>query len=658
MKLAFCLFKYFPYGGLQRDFMRIAEACTKRGHTVHIYAGSWEGPIHPQFQLHIVNVTAWQNHARNQQFAELVKHELDQNDYDVVIGFNKMPYLDVYYAADVCYQARIHHTRSWWYRLLPRYKQQLAFEKAIFQSGNQTQILTISPLQQSEFTSYYQTEAERIHLLPPGIAKDRIAPLHAHEIRQSVRDQYQLTNQDHLLLMVGSGFKTKGVDRAIRALAALPAALKERTYLFIIGEGNARSFLKLAALHHVAEKINFLGGRPDVPNFLLAADLLVHTAYHENTGTVLLEALAAGLPVLTWAGCGYASYITKANAGCVLGSPFSQSECNLALEKMLLSEDKASWQQNGIAFAKNEDIYSLPEKAADIIESVVVERSTVIPACAGMTGVGATMTVESARMIVVAPELKKYLSSSIPIFDQLLNLTGTRFREQKGRITERITLGDKSYFIKKHLGIGWKEIFKNIFQGRVPVMSAKNEWYALKKLHSAGIKAPAVMAYGYSGKNPAHLKSMILLEDLTPTLSLEDITKTWLTFPPAFAFKRAIIMEVANITGKLHQNGINHRDLYICHFLLNTLHEVGLDIPSLYLIDLHRAQIRKKIPKRWIIKDLAALYFSSKNIGLTERDLLRFIKIYCAATNRTYASEFKFWEKVKKRGEQLYREHA
>ena len=62
-----------------------------------------------------------------------------------------------------------------------------------------------------------------------------------------------------------------------------------------------------------------------MPAFLLAADLLLHPAYHENTGTILLEALVSGLPILTTDVCGYAHYVQEAKAGCVLTSPFQQT---------------------------------------------------------------------------------------------------------------------------------------------------------------------------------------------------------------------------------------------------------------------------------------------------------------------------------------------
>jgi UDP-glucose:(heptosyl)LPS alpha-1,3-glucosyltransferase len=375
MKLAFCLFNYFPYGGLQRDFIRIARICRQRGHDIHVYTMRWEGDVEPDFKLHLIEAKGWQNHTRSLQFSDKLQFALAAGRYDLVIGFNKMPHLDMYYAADVCYQMRMAKQRSAFYRLLPRYRQLVAFEEAVFARGNKTAILLISPHQQQEFVHCYQTETERFHLLTPGIAKDRIAPANALDIRAAMRASYQLRADDVLLLSVGSGFKTKGLDRSIRGLAAMPAALKKRTRLFVIGKDNPRIFMKLAKQLGVAQQVYFLGGRFDVPNFLLAADLLLHPAYHENTGTVLLEALASGLPVLTLDTCGYAHYVNEANAGLVLNSPFQQAEFNDALQKMILSEQRKSWQDNGLAFAKRADIYSLPEKTADLIDHVVNTRS-------------------------------------------------------------------------------------------------------------------------------------------------------------------------------------------------------------------------------------------------------------------------------------------
>jgi hypothetical protein len=113
-------------------------------------------------------------------------------------------------------------------------------------------------------------------------------------------------------VQIGSGFKTKGLDRSLKALAALPAELRARTRLIAIGQDEPRPFLAQVRQLGLADRVEILKGRDDIPRFLLGADLLIHPAYNENTGTVLLEAVVSGLPVLTTAACGYAHYIEDA----------------------------------------------------------------------------------------------------------------------------------------------------------------------------------------------------------------------------------------------------------------------------------------------------------------------------------------------------------
>lgn len=366
VKFAFCLFKYFPFGGLQRDFLRIARACILRGHSVEVFTMRWEGEQDPNIPVHIIPVKGWQNHTRAQHYYDQISDKLKQ--YDLVLGFNKMPGLDVYYAADICFQAKAREKHGWWYRMTARYKHWVEFEKAVFASL--AHILLISEAEKDKFRYFYGTDPNQFHWLPPGIARDRIAPPNATLIREELRSEFGLQAQDFLVLLVGSGFKTKGLDRILQGIASLPPALKNRTSLFVIGKDHAEPFKKLAKKLQIADRVNFLGGRNDVPRFLLAADALLHPAYHENTGTVLLEAIASGLPVLTTENCGYASYVQKANAGMVLSTPFKQQAFNEALVQILNAERAAYFKENAINFAKDADIYSLPDRAADVLETL------------------------------------------------------------------------------------------------------------------------------------------------------------------------------------------------------------------------------------------------------------------------------------------------
>lgn len=64
----FCLYKYFPFGGLQRDFMRIAQTVAARGHHVRVYTQSWEGECPDVFELIKVPVKSHTNHGRNAEY--------------------------------------------------------------------------------------------------------------------------------------------------------------------------------------------------------------------------------------------------------------------------------------------------------------------------------------------------------------------------------------------------------------------------------------------------------------------------------------------------------------------------------------------------------------------------------------------------------------
>ncbi len=368
MQLAFVLYKYFPFGGLQRDFMRIALECQSRGHSIRVYTLIWEGDIPPGFEVLVAPVKALFNHRRNEKLLAWVQADLAKRPVDRVVGFNKMPGLDVYYAADGCFEDKAQNLRNALYRKWGRYKHFSEYERAVFAPGAKTEVLMISEVQQPLFVKHYATPAERFHLLPPGIAPDRRAPANAAEIRAEFRQEFKLADDDLLVVQIGSGFKTKGLDRSLKALAALPKELKKRTRLIVIGQDDPKPFLLQVAALGISEQVQILKGRSDIPRFLLGADVLIHPAYNENTGTVLLEALVAGLPVLVTEVCGYAHYISEADCGRVVPSPFQQEHLNSTLQAMLEDDaQRATWAANGLAFADTADLYSLPQRAADVI---------------------------------------------------------------------------------------------------------------------------------------------------------------------------------------------------------------------------------------------------------------------------------------------------
>lgn len=368
MKIAFCLYKYFPFGGLQRDFLRIALECQARGHQIRVYTMSWEGDRPVGFEIILVPIQGSTNHRRNMEFHKWVSSHLKMYPVDRVVGFNKMPDLDFYYAADVCYAEKVEQEKGFFYKLTARYKHYFQFEKAVFQAGKLTKLLMLTPHQVAHFKKHYQTEESRFYMLPPGIAGDRKYDQQIPDARRLYREKNNIALDSFLLLQVGSDFKRKGVERTLNALASLPEEIKKKTYLMIVGQDKAKKYQNIARKLEIQSQVSFFSGRNDISELMAAADILMHPALQEAAGIVLLEAITAGLPIIVTDVCGYAPFIRQAQCGAIITEPFAQENLNKILLTCLQDISLlAKWSECARHFADTEDLYSLPEKAADII---------------------------------------------------------------------------------------------------------------------------------------------------------------------------------------------------------------------------------------------------------------------------------------------------
>jgi len=711
MKIAFCLFKYSPYSGLSLDFLRILEECQKRGHDLYVFVSEWRGERPEGVQFTVLKPSKFSlkfsNHAQNEQFHNKLQAELKKQTFDVVVGFNKMPGLDLYYGADSCYVGDKVPQYPAIYKLTRRYKGRYSFEQAVFGVKSQTLILSLSEQQKSEYQEHYFTPNKRFHLLPPTLDASFSPITDRATQKEKLRAELGLPINNLLLMFIGSGFRTKGLARAITALAGLPIDLQQRSSLIVVGhDDDEKQYRKQADRVSVSQQVLFLGGRSrqEIPKLLAAGDLMVHPAHNENTGTVLLEAIAAGLPVLATDVCGYAHHIKAAEAGIVLDSPFDQEALNTRLASMITSPYLDRWSANGQRYGTNPALYKMPASAVDAIEAY--EQRNISP-------INCTPDSQDIHNIYLREDLSQ-LS-----FDELLeigkNMIGGHHNVveardklgEEGRRTVSFSHNGERYYLKIHDGVGWKEIGKNLTSLRLPVLGAENEWKGVHHLRrqtllqNLGLNTLNIAGYGTRERrfwkilnNPAKRQSLIVTDEIPEAISLEDLFKDKLFWgrnankiPIKICFKRWLIEQLAQTARVLHNSGANHRDFYLSHFLLQRTkesHEPTPENSSLFLIDLHRMQIHKPrwtawikailqgalklqrphppesvTPRRWKMRDVSGLHYSSMDLGLTKRDLIRFISTYENISNRQVLEALQandgFWRDVRSRAQNLYR---
>lgn len=362
MRLAFAIFKYFPFGGLQGDMLNFARCAAEKGAEVVIFCDKWEGaePEEELISVRRLPVRGWSNHARSRSFEKLFHKAVNAEFFDCTFAFNRIGGCDFYFAADNCLAklaSAKHNALA--LKLLPRYRIFLEQERAIFTPEAKTRIFTIARQQQPDYIQYYNTPQERFISLPPGIRKDCRRPdaATAAIIRKELRQQLDIPGNAVVLLTIGANLDLKGGDRAVELITKLP----DNFILLLIG--NASEQLR-AKVKSAGDKVRFPGPRKDIPELLLACDLMIHPARIEAAGTVLLEAVAAGVPAVATSCCGFAEQLAEAGMP-VVQEPFTQ-------EKLLASTRDAlanlpELQKKSLEYADSRDIFGRYEKGIGII---------------------------------------------------------------------------------------------------------------------------------------------------------------------------------------------------------------------------------------------------------------------------------------------------
>lgn len=364
MKIAFAIVTLFSAGGLQRDCMAIASRLAARGHEVTIFAERQKGEVPADLQVELLPNLAFSNHRRDLKFAQAVVQRCE-GQFDRLVGFGKLLGLDLLYCADPCLAVR---RAGWLSKWSARRRIQLQLEADSFRPGQKTVCMLLSDNQARDFRSAWSTEPDRIEVLPPTIdLARRHAEFRTDGTRERIRDGLGVAAPDQLWLAIANQPSVKGLDRTLTAMTTIPAA---RLAIAGIKQGSkqAGQVLGWARGVGVADRVQLLGFRADIPELMAAADLLVHPARYDTTGTVILESLINGLPVITTAECGYAPHVTKAKAGAVIASPFTQEALTKALSDASSVSRRGRWSANGIAYGIAEELYRGLDRAAELIE--------------------------------------------------------------------------------------------------------------------------------------------------------------------------------------------------------------------------------------------------------------------------------------------------
>ena len=101
MRIAFAVMKLFPGGGLQRDCVEIARLCRQRGHDIVIFTSfKDETDFADDLPVVVLPIRQRSNHRMVEEFAASFRWAAALQQFDLLVGFDKLTHLDVLYCAD------------------------------------------------------------------------------------------------------------------------------------------------------------------------------------------------------------------------------------------------------------------------------------------------------------------------------------------------------------------------------------------------------------------------------------------------------------------------------------------------------------------------------------------------------------------------------
>lgn len=324
MKIAFIRYRYDPYGGAERFTQLLMDHLVARGDEVHLYARRWKegaggGPI-----LHRVGGPGWPAMLAYASFVYLVGKSVRQGQYDLVQSNERTLCQHVYRAGDGVHARwlELRCSQLGWIRRLsirfnPFHRLRLRLERALFESPELKAVIVNSNMVREEILARFRIDADRIHTIYNGVDLARFRPPKRAEAGGVLRSRSGIGDETPVILFVGSGFERKGLEPLLRAVARS----RSGAHVWVVGKGRTSRYLRLARTLGIDSRVRFWGPQQDVVPFYADADLCVLPTLYDPFPSVVLEAMASSLPVVTTRQCGAAEIVDEAVDGFVVSSP-------------------------------------------------------------------------------------------------------------------------------------------------------------------------------------------------------------------------------------------------------------------------------------------------------------------------------------------------
>lgn len=336
MRIAMFTNNYKPYiGGVPISIERLAEELRKRGHLVYIFAPVYDSMEEKEefvIRYHSFSETLPNDmvipkpfDSKTEKIFESLSFDLIHVHHPVMVGntalqMGKRYGIPVVFTYHTRYEEYLHNFKLWdrkkskdesWFmgclrkHIVPGY---------ITSFTNYCDLVFAPTQMMKDYLTDKGTETE-IQILPTGLEEDSY--LEDTQRAEEIRNRY-LDGKEHLLCTVSRLDKEKNFNFFLRGVKCLKEKMGDCFRLLIIGDGAQRKELEQLSEQLGLEKnVVFLGSLPnrEIKHYHFASDLFLFASKSETQGIVLLEAMAAGSPVVAVEASGVVDIVENGQNG-------------------------------------------------------------------------------------------------------------------------------------------------------------------------------------------------------------------------------------------------------------------------------------------------------------------------------------------------------
>jgi len=246
---------------------------------------------------------------------EVERHKLSSGiRFDLILSVEKVPGCDLYRTDEGLHAAWLEQRSRYispWTRLFqqinPKHQEKLRLERQLFAPEATRRVISLSHKISGEIRDLYGYPEKQISLIRNGVPTRSVS---TPEERAHARKELGIPIEEKVALFVGTGWERKGLGFAIRAVDSLKNLKDLNVKLLVAGKGPEQRYASPA--------VRFLGGVREMRMVYDAADLFLFPTLFDPFPLATLEALSAGLPVITTAANGVSEIMTPGTHGTVI----------------------------------------------------------------------------------------------------------------------------------------------------------------------------------------------------------------------------------------------------------------------------------------------------------------------------------------------------